>query len=274
MFIASLLFAVMNVLVKFIGHIPVAQIVMMRSVVMFIFVVLLLKKRRIKASGNNKRLLIMRGLFGSLGIALFFYTLHNMPLASAVVVHYLTPVFTALFAYFLSKEKLAPVQWFFFALCFAGVFIIKGFDPRVDGLSIGLGILGTIGAASAYNIISMLKEKEHHLVIMFYFPAVTIPLVLIYILFTGDWVWGNALDWLILCTIGGLTYFAQYFLTKSYQLGEVNKVSIISYTGIVYALSFGYLLFGEWYDWKAFMGVILVLIGVLSNVYYKGNVKK
>lgn len=271
MFLASLLFAVMNVMVKHIDHIPVAQIVMMRSVVMFLFVIILLKKRRIAAGGNNKKLLIMRGLFGSLGIALFFYTLHHMPLASAVVVHYLTPVFTALLAFILAKERLSPVQWLFFALCFAGVFIIKGFDPRVDTLSIVLGVVGTIGAASAYNIISLLREKEHHLVIMFYFPAVTIPLVLLYILFTGDWVWGSATDWLILCAIGVMTYFAQYFLTLSYQKGQVNKVSIISYTGIVYALSFGYFLFDEWYDWKALLGVVLVVIGVVSNILYRAK---
>ena len=273
MFAASFLFAIMNVLVKQIQHIPVAQIVFMRSIIMFIVVFALLRTRKVAVLGTKKKLLILRGLFGSVGIAFFFYTLHHMPLASAVVVHYITPVSTAIIAFFLMGERLSKWQLFFFALCFIGVFVIKGFDPRVDGFSIIIGIIGTIGAASAYNIISLIKESEHHLVIMFYFPLVTIPLVLIYIFITGDWVWGSLMDWVILLSIGILTYGAQYFLTRSYQLGQVNKVSIISYMGIVYALVFGLVLFDEWYNWKALVGVLLVLAGVLLNVYYKSKFK-
>lgn len=147
--------------------------------------------------------------------------------------------------------------------------MVKGFDSRIDGVSLIVGVLGTIWAASAYNMISLLKETEKHLIIMFYFPAVTIPLVSIYIFITGDWVWGSALDWIILVGVGVLTYGAQYFLTKSYQTGEVNKVSIISYLGIIYALVFGLILFDEWYSWQALVGVVLVLAGVLLNIFFK-----
>ncbi|MBR9860839.1 DMT family transporter [bacterium] len=271
MLFASLLFAAMNIIVKFIPNIPVAQIVFMRSLVMFIMVVGMLKKRRLNPWGNRKGLLLMRGFFGSLGIAFFFYTLQNMPLASAVTVHYLTPIFTALIAFIFAGERLKPVQWFFFLICFVGVVLIKGYDPRVEWGSILIGVLGTIAAASAYNIISYLKGTEHHLVIMFYFPSVTIPLVLIYIFITGDWVWGSAMEWLALSAIGMLTYFAQYFLTRSYQDGRVNKVSIISYFGIFYALGFGWLFFGEWYNLQALGGLALVVLGVVMNLLVKDS---
>ncbi|MFY0642956.1 MAG: DMT family transporter [Bacteroidia bacterium] len=269
MVVASLLFAIMNVIVKYLDHVPVAQIVFMRSSVMMVMVASLLIKKRIKPLGTKRRLLVLRGLFGTVGIAFFFYTLHHMPLASAVVVHYLTPIFTALLAFLLVKERLKPIQLVFFALCFAGILVIKGFDARVDGLVLSIGVLGTIGAASAYNIISMLKDSEHHLVIMFYFPLVTIPLVLIYIAITGDWSWVGYKDWLLLITIGVLTYAAQYFLTRSYQDGQVNKVSIVSYLGIVYAIVFGYFIFNESYNWQASLGVAMVVSGVMLNVWFK-----
>ena len=268
MLIASLLFAVMNVLVKQLQHIPVAQIVFMRSLVMFVIVWTMLGKRKIKPLGKRRKLLIFRGLFGTLGIAFFFYTLHHMPLASAVTVHYLTPIFTVLLAFLLGSDKLKPIQWLFFLLCFTGIYLIKGFDPRVEGLSLLVGVLGTIGAAAAYNIIGIIRESEHYLVIMFYFPLVTLPLVILYMIFTGDFVWGAPLDWLYLSLIGLLTYGAQYFLTRSYQSGQVNKVSIISYLGVVYALTFGYFLFDEWYNLPSLAGVLLVITGVILNLLY------
>ncbi len=273
MFIASLLFAIMNVMVKELKHIPVAQIVFMRSLVMFLIVLSLLKKRNLKPFGKRRKLLVLRGLFGTLGIAFFFYTLHNMPLASAVVVHYLTPIITVLLAFLLGSDKPKPIQWLFFLLCFAGIYMIKGFDSRVDTLVLLIGVAGTVGAAAAYNIISIIRESEHYLVIMFYFPLVTLPLVILYMLFTGDFNWGKPLDWVYLSAIGVLTYGAQYFLTRSYQSGLVNKVSIISYLGVVYALAFGYFLFDEWYNLPSLMGVLLVVCGVVLNLIY-GRTRK
>ncbi|MBT8327285.1 MAG: DMT family transporter, partial [Bacteroidia bacterium] len=253
-------------IVKYLQEIPVAQIVFMRSIVMFVMVVFLLSKRKLQPFGNNKKLLILRGIFGTTGIAFFFYTLHQMPLASAVVVHYLTPIITVLISVLVSRVNVKAVQWLFFGLCFTGIFIIKGFDERIDSLPLIIGILGTIGAASAYNIIAVLKQTEHHLVIMFYFPLVTIPLVLIYIFITGDWVWASNQEWALLSVIGILTYFAQYFLTKAYQIGDVSKVSVISYLGVVYALVFGYYLFDEWYEPIVVVGLFLVVAGVLGNL--------
>jgi drug/metabolite transporter (DMT)-like permease len=271
MFLASLLFAVMNIIVKYLQDIPVAQIVFMRSAVMMVMVFTLLRKKKIPALGKRRKLLVARGFFGTLGIALFFYTLHQMPLATAVVVHYLTPIFTVLIAVVLTREKVLPLQWFFFALCFTGVLVVKGFDVRVELVPLIIGVLGTLSAATAYNIISLLKQTEHHLVIMFYFPFVTLPLVTLFIWITGDWVWTSPQNWLLLSTIGFLTYFAQYFLTRAYQTGNVSKVSVISYLGIFYALFFGYFLFEEWYTAIVILGIAMVLIGVLGNIFYRSK---
>lgn len=269
MLMASFIFAIMNIAVKYLQAIPVAQIVFMRSFVMMFVVSLVVFKKQINPLGSNKKLLILRGLFGTSGIAFFFYTLHNMPLASAVVVHYLTPIFTVLLSVILTRKNIKAIQWLFFIICFGGVLIVKGFDARVETIPLIVGVLGTLGAASAYNIIGLLKKTEHHQVIMFYFPLVTIPLVLVYIFITGDWVWTTPQNWVILTLIGVLTYWAQYFLTRAYQLGDVSKVSVISYLGIFYALFFGYWLFDEWYSPIVIAGLFLVIAGVVGNILYK-----
>lgn len=274
MMLASLVFSAMNLIVKYLGEIPVAQIVFMRSIVMLLIVVAVIHRKKISPFGTHRKLLVFRGVFGSLGIAFFFYTLHEMPLASAVVVHYLTPIITVIISILITKIRIAPLRWFFFLLCFVGIYIIKDFDDRVEVLPLVVGVLGTIAASAAYNVISVLKKTEHHFVIMLYFPMVTIPLVLGYIGITGDWVWTSALNWFLLTVVGACTYFAQYFLTRAYQIGDVSKVSIVSYLGIIYALFFGFFLFGEWYTPIVFVGLFLVLSGVVGNIVYKGKLKQ
>lgn len=269
MMLASFIFALMNLLVKYLQEIPVAQIVFMRSIVMLLMVLVILKHKKIKPFGTRKKLLVFRGLFGSMGIAFFFYTLHEMPLASAVVVHYLTPIITVIVSVFITRVKIAPLRWFFFLLCFVGIYIIKDFDDRVDTLTLVVGVLGTMAAAAAYNVISVLKKTENHFVIMLYFPLVTVPLVLVYIFIRQEWVWTTPLNWFLLTVVGACTFFAQYFLTRAYQIGDVSKVSIISYLGVIYALFFGYFLFDEWYSYIVILGLGMVLIGVLANVLYK-----
>ena len=70
--------------------------------------------QKIYVFGNNKGLLVVRGVVGSIGLITFFYTLQNIPLASAVTIQYLSPIFTTILGIFLVKEKVKPIQFVFF----------------------------------------------------------------------------------------------------------------------------------------------------------------
>ena len=192
-----------------------------------------------------------------------------MPLVSAVVIHYTTPIFTIVIAALMWRKALSKLQWLYLLTCFAGIVVLKGFDFRIDKTTLLAGLLGTLAAALAYNIISKLKESEHYLVIMFYFPLVTLPLVTLYIWFTGEWADAAKLEWLMLTAVGVLTYAAQYFLTRAYQLGDVAQVSVTSYLGVIYAIVFGLTLFGEYITFENAIGIGLILGGVIGTVWLR-----
>ncbi len=267
MLLAGVFFALMNVSVKYIPHIPAIEIIVFRSVFSLIFSYLVLKKQKEYVFGNNKKWLIIRGIVGSIGLISFFYTLQNIPLASAVTIQYLSPVFTTVFGVFLLKEKVKPIQFLFFAVSFAGVVVIQGVDPRVDAFWAIVGILSAIFSGLAYNVIRKLKNTEHPLVIIFYFPLVTLPFALLVSAF--GWVNPEGWDWVILLFIGICTQTAQYFLTIAYQNANVSKVSSLTYLGIVYALLFGFFFFGETFSMLSYIGMGLVLLGILLNLREK-----
>ncbi len=273
MLIAVSFFSTMSLLVKLLQHIPAVQIVFFRSLVSFVLSVALLRGQGVSVWGTRKGLLLMRGVFGAIALMLYFTVLQNIPLASAVVLGYLAPVFSNLIGRFMLKERVVWLQWFFLLLSFGGILLVEGFDPRVAPIFVGLGILSAFFSGLAQNVIRKLNTTEHALVIIFYFPLVTTPLAGAYCYFV-EWVPPQGWDWAILLTIGVVTQFAQYFMTRAIQLEEISKVSVLRYVSIVFALSYGFFFFGETYDWLAFVGMGLTIAGVVLNVWYKQRVSK
>lgn len=267
MLIAGILFASMNVFVKMLPNIPAVEIVFFRSLISFVMSFAYLKVAGIPVFGNNKKLLIARGAVGAIALTMYFYTLQNIPLGSAVTMQFLSPIFTSILGIFIVKERVHPKQWIFYLMAFAGLVIIQGFDSRISIQMFIIGITASVFAGLAYNIIRKINKTEHPLVIVFYFPLVTTPLTGLYSAF--NWVMPAGREWLILLAIGVLTQFAQYFMTMSYQSEEISKVASLKYLTIIYALGFGYIFFDETYNWVVYSGIALILTGVILNVLFK-----
>jgi len=267
MLLATFLFACMNVLVKLVPHIPAVEVVFFRCVVSLAMSYAVLRAQRVNIWGNNRKWLIARGAFGAVALVLYFTLLQDIPLATAITLQFLAPIATAILGMLLLREKVWTLQWFFFLITFVGMLVISGFDTRMEPIHLLMGILAAGGSGMAYTIIRKLNYSEHPLVIVLYFPLVTLPLTGIYSIF--NWVMPSGWDWPILLGVGVFTQFAQYFMTKAYQAEEVSKVANLKYLSIVYALLFGFLFFGETFNVLTYVGMILVIAGVVLNVWYK-----
>ena len=267
MLLATFAFSVMNVFVKQLNRIPAMEIVFFRCLVSASICFAGIARARVDWRGNNNALLIARGASGTLALFMFFITLQHIPLATAVTIAYLSPIFTVLLGVLFLGEAVRPVQWFFYALAFAGVIVIKGFDTSVPTRFLLAGILAAICSGVAYNLVRRLKEQEHPLVVVLHFQLVGVIAGFIVTLF--NWVApASAWEWFCLLMCGLLTQFGQTCLTKSLQAERVAHVSILNYTGVIYALAFGIFIFGETYTLQTIVGMALAVAGVLLSVIY------
>ncbi|GAB4244242.1 MAG: DMT family transporter [Ekhidna sp.] len=267
MLFATFTFTLMKVCVKLVPHIPAIEIILFRSIISMAISLYFLTQQKVSIWGNNKPILIGRGVSGALALVIYFSLLQQIPLATASTLQYLAPIFTTVIGIFMVGEKVRKIQWVFFAMSFAGILIIQGFDPRISGIHLIMGVSASVFMGFAYNFIRKLKTNEHPLVIIFYFPLVMLPISAVWSLFV--WVQPVGWDWLVLILVGVFTQIAQFLMTKAYQQEELNKVSILTYIGIVYSLVFGYFLFDETYNWITYSGMALVLMGVILNVVLK-----
>jgi len=267
MVLATFFFALMNVSVKILAHLPPAEVAFYRSIVSLSLSYGLIRYSGLRLPGKNIRTLLLRGLFGSSSLLLYFITLQRMPLASAVTLQFLSPIFTTVLGIFLVKEKVKPLQWLFFAMAFAGVLVIQGFDYRVSPGDVLIGFAASVFSGLAYNTIRKLRDSEHPFIIVFYFPFVSLPITggLTFFHYVPPRGW----DWFFLILIGCMAQIAQYFMTRAYQVDDLSKVSSLKYLGVIYALVFGYLFFDEKFTWHVYLGIFIVLAGVVLNLGYK-----
>ena len=280
MLTSTVSFAIVNAIVKTLGHLPAFEKVLFRCIVSLSITFYLLGRYKLSPWGVNKKFLIIRGLSGSIALTLFFLVMDRIPLASAVTLQYLSPIATSLFGIILLKEKVANRQWLFFLISLIGVTMMKGFDSRVDILSVIMGVISAGLSGLAYASIRKVKDTDHPLVVVLYFPLVATPLLILFIglfQFTSlsetinfkVWETPKGSDWLLLLLIGLFTQVAQVSMTKALQTENVAQVTSLKYLGSILALAVGYSFFDETYGLMALSGIAVVLLGVFLNIKFK-----
>lgn len=269
MFISIVSFSLMHLCVKVIPGIPVHQIISFRSLFSFLICLYILKSKAIPMWGNNKPILLLRGIVGTLSLFCFFYSLQHIPLATAITISNLIPLFALGLSALIMKEKVTLHHVFFFLISFLGVLLLKGFDTRVSLLDLSIALMAAFFTASAHFTVRKLRDTDHPWVIVFYFPLVAIPLVLPYTLF--HWIWPTPFEWGMLVLIGVFTHIGQVYLTYAYAKEEVSGVTNIYYIGILLSLFYGYLLFDETFPALSYLGMGLILLGIFMNLNRKNT---
>lgn len=263
MLTAGFFFALMQVCVKHVAHLPTIEIVFFRAIVTLFISGYFIFKAKLSPWGNNKKLLIMRGVFGLASLWLFFFTLQKLPMATASSIQYTSPLFTAMIAIWFLGEKMRSVQWIGFALSIAGVLAIKGFNQEIAWEYVAFGVLSAIGSGFAYNVIRKLKGIDHPMVIVFYFPLVAAPIAGVVLI--GQWQQPIGIDWMWLLFMGICTQIAQLYMTYAWQADSAGKVASLQYVGIAFALFFDIVLYDVIPSRSMVLGICLILAGVILN---------
>ena len=125
MVVSAFSFSLMGLCVKEVGsRIPAAEVVLARSVLSIGLSWWLLQRAQVAPWGRRKGLLIWRGAVGSGALLCVYSAIAALPLASATVLQYLYPTFTALLARFGLGERLSPRVWLGMAVGWLGVVLV------------------------------------------------------------------------------------------------------------------------------------------------------
>ncbi|QMU65256.1 MAG: EamA family transporter [Flavobacteriaceae bacterium] len=267
MLISAASFSLLSAFVKYLTYFNAYQLVFFRSLGTLILTSIYLRYFRIPYFGKKKVLLIIRGFVGVISMTLFFMALKYLTLGSAITLRYLAPIFATIFAAFLLKEKSKPAQWLFFIIAFSGVLVLKGFDSLISNFGLLLALASAIFSGSVYVIIRKIGKTEHPVVIINYFMG--IATIFGGLLCIPYWKTPIHTEWLVLCSLGIFGFFGQLFMTKAFQIAKTNRVAPLKYIEVIFTALLGIFWLGEIYTIGNIVGILLILVGLTFNFFYK-----
>jgi drug/metabolite transporter (DMT)-like permease len=249
MTLSAFFFAVMAAGAKLLGgRIPPQEVILVRGVLNALFMLWLLRRRGLSWRPKRAAVLVLRGALGHFALSCYFWSVARQPLATAVLLQQVHPVFTAVLAAWFLKEK--PGRRFVpaFLLAASGVAMLV---PRGGASAVSppmapilVGLLGALLSAAAYVTVRDASRTEHEETIVLWFPLTSVPLAAVGTALEGPAV-PTPSDWVWLVFIAAAGQLGQLFLTRGLARVPAGRATLANPLTIAFGAVLGWLAFGE-----------------------------
>lgn len=239
---AALLFTIFNLIIKVLNpSFTVWHIGFYRFFGGLVVLMTVFGRKGNPYQGNNIRLLIIRGLTGSVGFIFLITAIRMLPVSTAVVIFYSFPAFSAISSYFIYGERLGKGEIACIAVVVGGVGIIMDFQLAGGFLGPAAAILSSAFAGLTVTLIRSLREKNGPVIIYLYLCTIgamaTFPIFIFNPMLPstpGEWVMISGI--ILSSVIGQLLMNQGFFYCKGWEGGVFMSSEVIFTTtvGIVF----------------------------------------
>jgi len=269
MIIATICLSLMAAMVKFLGHLPVMEIILFRSIPTMLIIPIILKNKKIPFWGNNKPLLLLRSSLSSFAAIAYFYTITVMILTDAITIKQLSPILIIFLSSIFLGEKIGFKKITLFILAFLGALLVVKPGFHLDIFPAVIALLGAISTAGSHVAVRGLRLTDHPLVIVNYFGYSTGLVSFGILLWQGNFIIPDASSLFVLLLLGLVGLGGQFALTKAYQMASTKLVSLYLYLQIIFGALLGVLFFKEIPDLFSIFGAFLIIISGYLNYTLK-----
>jgi drug/metabolite transporter (DMT)-like permease len=206
-----------------------------------------------------------RSLMGVAAAFGFFYAFAKMPLADVYAVSFAAPLFMTALSVPVLKEKVGWRRWLAVLVGFGGVMVM---------LRPGQGMFSPIAlvplVAAAFYALSMLfvrvlSRTESNAAITFYFVVTMASVSGLFML--PEWKSPDVTGFLLLALIGIVGGVAQILFTQAFRLAPPSLLAPFEYVAMIWAVTFGFLLFGDIPDRAIWGGCAIVAASGLYIIH-------
>ena len=262
--LAALLFTLMDVSAKAVSYLGTGELTFVRGLVGLFFLPLIAKRESLPLfSGKDRLLLHTRGIFGGMGILLFFFCLKGLTLGDAEILVQLAAFFMCILSpIFLKTTPSGQVRVWLFIIAAGAAVVLRIWDySSFNGYAL-VGIVSAFCSACAYACIGRLNEKGGHSggEIVFYFQFYSMAGGLLLML-GEDLQIPDAAECLWLFALSFSAIFAQVCFTWGATHIHPMIVTFVMYTGVLFHIVAGWALWGEVLTMASWIGGALIVAG-------------
>ncbi len=285
---ASVFFSFNDMAIKLLsGDYALHQVVLIRSVIgMVVLLIIIVPLEGGYHILRTKRLTMQlaRGLCVVVANMTFFLALAAMPLADVVAIFFVSPLVITVFSVIFLKEHVGPHRWIAVGMGLAGVIVMM--RPGGDSFQMAafLPLIAAVSYAGLHIFTRKLGNTEKASNLTFYIQITFIIVSCITGLLVGEgqyagssdasldfllraWSWPATSDYWIFLMVGIASTCGGYLISKAYQLCEAGLAAPFEYTAMVLAIFWGLMVFGEWPDETAWLGISLIVGGGLFMLW-------
>ena len=279
MVLATLLFAVMGVAVKYASaHYSAGELVFYRSAIGAAVIGAYARWRGMPLRTPVPAMHAWRSATGVTALALWFYAIEGLPLGTAMALNYMSSVWMALFllggAVWLGASRVDSRLIAAVLVGFAGVALVLRPTVQTEQAWYGLSGLssGLLAAVAYLQITALGRAGEPDARTVFYFSLGGGALGAV-IASVAGWHAHTPGGLALLLAIGLLATVAQTLMTRAYTLGATLTNASLQYLGIVFSALFGVWLFDDALSAMAVLGIALIIAAGLAATYLQARTR-
>lgn len=263
--LAELCFATATVFAKFVTNssdIPAIEITFSRLILGVILATLYMLKTRTSFIPKRIPLVIARAILSFSALITFFYSVEHSSVTNANMLNMTYPVFIFLVAPLFKLEKLHKISLLFLGMAMIGIYLV--IFPDFSHINKGdvIGLLSGIFGAFSIITLSIAREHDSTILIVFYLMAIgtVINLFMLAPVFVMPHI--SDLPFLIASGLAGVS--GQVLLTMGYKHVTAKAGSMVSSSRIIFASAMGFFFFSESLSIRILAGGILIIVAIIG----------
>ena len=264
---AMALFSCSDVTAKYLNKsLPPVEIAWMRYGAYMVFMLpFMVRSGGVALRSADPRLQIFRGIAMLGSAVIFIWATRFLPLADATATAFVSPLFITILSIPLLGERVGIYRWSAIAAGLVGVLIVVRPGGHGFQLAGGLPILSSLCWAFAIILTRRMAGRDSLMTTLIYsaisgFAVMTLLLPSVFVV-------PNPAQIGLGCLIGIFSTAAQWLVALAYRQADASLLAPFGYSQIIWATSFGFIVFGAIPDHWTLLGAAIIIASGLFTAH-------
>jgi len=232
----------------------------------------------------------LRGFLGFFGVMGLYYPLIYLSVSDVIVIQFLSPTVTALFASWFLKERFTKLEGFGGLISLIGVLLIakpaflfgpnethldknvESSDPNKRILAVIMSLIGLNCGAGSFVTIRFIGQRANAVILVSYFALISTILSFICIVMSPTLTFKvpqTTKQWGLFIVIGVTGFFMQFLMTAGMQYEKASRAASMMYTQIVFGIIWEYIIWHHLPNLWSWIGTFIILSTSFCVFYFK-----